>query len=546
MRQIVIRDRRILVPVEAGDPTKLAAIPGRVWAPSARIFSFPQTNAIIGLVHKASNGVDLYSPKFKAELQRRQKFIEYRRRALIDPIEKLPFPKIRKFDPWEHQIRPYHLARVLPATMLAMDMGTGKTKVAIDVAQNIKIINKICIVCPKHAADVWWDEIAKHCVVPFIRIPLFDGRMDQRVEAGEVVVGNNNDLQFYIVNYDVIWQEPMKKWLLAQNWDLMIGDESHRFKSAGSNVSQAMFKMGQRAKKRIALTGTPWSDSPLHIYGQYRFLDCGIFGTNKARFDEEYAIYGGYHSFQIIGYKNKKRLARKFTRIGISVPASVLDLPPIQNLYYDAPMNSKTRKIYRQMQDDLLVEINEDRAAIASNILVKSIRLQQITSGFLVHQNIDDPTDTKMDWIGHEKADLLGEIAEDIAIDEPLVIFYKFKPDIESIMRSVINRNFYYLSGQDNHVKHWKADKSGGVLIAQIQAGKESIDLTKSRYCILYSDTYSNTDYQQLIKRIHRPGQTRSTFMIHLALKGTVDKVIHRSRIEKTNLSDSIRNHINS
>lgn len=544
MRQVVIQDNKIRVPVEAGDLVKLAAIPGKIWSPSAHIFTFPHTNAIVGLVRTATKSTRMWDLTFKQAIKRRSKLIDYRRRALNDPIESLPFPKIRQFDPWEHQIRPYHLARVLPATMLAMDMGTGKTKVAIDVAQNIKTVNKVCIVCPKHAADVWWDEIEKHCVVPYIRIPLFDGRMDQRIESIEELAGQTSDILFYIINYDVVWKEPIKKWLLTQNWDLMIGDESHRFKSAGSNVSQAMFKMGQRAKKRIALTGTPWSDSPLHIYGQYRFLDCGIFGTNKAEFDEEYAIYGGYHGFQIIGYKNKKRLAQKFARIGMSVPASVLDLPPIQNLYYDAPMDPGTRKVYRQMQDDLLVEISDDRAAIASNVLVKSVRLMQITSGFLVHQDIDDPTDTQMDQIGTEKAELLREITEDISIEEPLVIFYRFKPDIESIMGAVLDRNFYFLNGQDNHVRNWKADKSGGVLIAQIQAGKESIDLTKSRYCILYSDTHSNTDYQQLIKRIHRPGQTRSTFMIHLALKGTIDKVIHRSRVEKTNLSDSIRNHL--
>jgi len=51
-------------------------------------------------------------------------------------LEELEQPAIRGTEAWLHQVRGYHFARGLDASLLAMAMGTGKSKAAIDLCQN--------------------------------------------------------------------------------------------------------------------------------------------------------------------------------------------------------------------------------------------------------------------------------------------------------------------------------------------------------------------------------------------------------------------------
>ena len=61
-------------------------------------------------------------------------------------------------------------------------------------------------------------------------------------------------------------------------------DESHRAKAAGSKVSKFLALLGKRVHYKMCLSGTPMANSPLDVYGQYRFLDSSIFGTNHYLF----------------------------------------------------------------------------------------------------------------------------------------------------------------------------------------------------------------------------------------------------------------------
>jgi hypothetical protein len=67
------------------------------------------------------------------------------------------------------------------------------------------------------------------------------------------------------------------------------------------------------------------------------------------------------------------------------------------------------------------------------------------------------------------------------------------------------------------------------VLAAQIQAGSEGNDMTRSRYQIYFSVGYSLTNYSQSLRRILRPGQERNVVYIHIIAKGTVDTKVYKA-----------------
>ena len=53
--------------------------------------------------------------------------------------------------PWDHQVRALEFIRDKPGAMLAMDMGVGKTKIAIDLMEEIQA-GRTLIMAPCR----WW------------------------------------------------------------------------------------------------------------------------------------------------------------------------------------------------------------------------------------------------------------------------------------------------------------------------------------------------------------------------------------------------------
>jgi SNF2 family DNA or RNA helicase len=71
------------------------------------------------------------------------------------------------------------------------------------------------------------------------------------------------------------------------------------------------------------------------------------------------------------------------------------------------------------------------------------------------------------------------------------------------------------------------------VVGVQVQSGGVGIDLTRAAYAVLYSVGFSLGDYEQLLKRVHRPGQERATTYIHLLAEDTVDEKVYQALAEK-------------
>ena len=63
--------------------------------------------------------------------------------------------------PWKHQIVAYNMAMKFDGFYLAHDMGAGKSKTAIDIANGLDA-KVILIVCPKSVINVWPKQFETH------------------------------------------------------------------------------------------------------------------------------------------------------------------------------------------------------------------------------------------------------------------------------------------------------------------------------------------------------------------------------------------------
>lgn len=456
-----------------------------------------------------------------------------------------PIPKT-KMNPWMHQLRTFWFSQGLSGAGLLFDMGAGKTKTAIDLIINSDD-KKILILCPNNVVRVWPKEFKKHSDDDFVVIPCEKSSVEKKTILAEEAY-EKHDKVAIVVNYESAWRNSMGEFIKSVHWDRIILDESHRAKQYDGKLGK--FTGELKATRKNILTGTPMPHSPMDIFAQYRFLDPGIFGLNFYKFRNRYAIMGGYMNKQIVGYQNLDELHEKIYSIAFRVTKDVLDLPGEQHIIRDFDMNDEAWKYYRQADSELGIMIGEDK--VRTDIVVTQLlRMQQITSGYLpimreyyddndkLHRELD-----RVERIDSGKASLLEEILEDIDEHEPVVVFTRFKHDLDEIKAAAerLGRTYGELSGRNKDALNDKAELADGIQIAgvQIQAGGVGIDLTKARYGIYYSVGHSLGDYEQSLARIHRPGQTKPVIYYHLVAANTYDETIYASLAAKKDVVESI------
>jgi SNF2 family DNA or RNA helicase len=434
--------------------------------------------------------------------------------------------------------------------MLDMEMGTGKTRVAIDVAFARYDVYDILVVCPKAVVPVWRENLEKFAYTG-TQWACWDqqkGTIKAKAEdlkkwRSEVKPGTK---RFVVMNYDSVWRAPMGDFITRCNFDMVILDESHRAKAAGSKVSKFLAILGRTTRYKMCLSGTPMANSPLDVYGQYRFLDRTIFGTNHYQFLQEYAIMGGPERRFVVGFRNQQTLNRKFKSIAYTCKmADVADriklpdaLPPTSQ---KVQLPAKDMKTCRELADDFIAECGNGNVVV-KNVLGKMMRLQQIASGYCVVQNspIDYPEVTELNTA---KEDALADMLEDISPEAPVVVFCVFRHDLEAIARAATKakREAFEISGSANRLTDWRESK-GGVLAVQIQAGAEGIDMTISNHAIYYSIPHSLALYNQSKARLYRPGQKNAVSFCHLLAEGTIDEAMYRALTRKEDVIESIKN----
>lgn len=452
---------------------------------------------------------------------------------------------------WPAQREAVKFALARPAAMLDMGMGCGKTRVAIEVIR--RRADRVLVVCPKAVIPVWPREISKYCGGhAWHSLPRDDRKTvkeyAQRVD--EFLRGPRNGyIHVVIVNYESVWRKPLGDVLYGAAkdglLDMVVLDESHRAKAAGSKVSKYLAMLGRRVPCRLCLSGTPMANSPLDVYGQYRFLDRSIFGTNHERFLQSYAVMGGPDRNFIVGYKNQQDLMARFRSIAytcsledVADRAKLPDALPDQVLPVGLP--ARDMRALRDLQRDFVAECGRG-FAVASNVLVRLLRMQQITSGFCeVHDAPGAPGELRE--LNSAKYDAALDWARDLPPTDRMVVFCTFTHDLDASRRlsEALGRPFFELSGREHRADEWRASE-GAVLAVQVQAGAEGVDLTASAHALYWSLPHSLALYEQSRARLRRPGQRRPVSFCHLVAEGTVDEGVYASLRAKRDVIDAVR-----
>lgn len=430
--------------------------------------------------------------------------------------------------PWKHQMAAFSFVRELwrsnqRGAMLALVMGTGKSRVAIDLALSIDA-NPVLIVCPLSVVEVWKKQFYQFGPRYHV-ITLNKQTVERKVRHAESLLAFAAQWAkpaVLVINYESARTEPFASWALARTWPLVILDESQKIKQPGGQTSKWAAHLGLRAFHRLCLTGTPMAHEPTDVWAQFRFLNPRLLDPAFSTFRARYAIFGGYFRKQILGWQHLDDLQRRIAPITFRVDESVLDLPPELDETRSTDLEAEGARIYTEMQEEMIAWIAADQNVTAANAMVRLTRLMEITGGTV--------PDEQHHWreIDHAKEKLLAELLGDL--DEPVVVFALFRADLAAIHRAAAANGLRSaeLSGERDELEAWQTAAPEGplVLAAQIQKGGVGVDLTRARIAIYYSLGFSLGDYLQSRARIRRPPQQRPCVYYHLQIRNSVDEYV--------------------
>ena len=527
-------------------------------------------------------------------LERARRFdaaLKESQRLLHDPCA--PPPPLTKMKSRQYQCQGYGYMMAMEAALCGDEMGLGKTKTVIDVLVNADC-RKILILCPNSVKGVWRRELARHAGHP-IEACILDGngKATQPSVAAKKTISEKAMLRArggplaVVCNYESAWRDPFAAWALSIQWDAVVCDEGHILSNPNSATSKFTAKLHHCAKRRYVLTGTPYTQTPLSVFGQMKFLDPGIFGTSKTQFDSRYAVRKRDELQVKIDAANKliielqrqvppdmdliqgeKQRKAGLEKVMLSIPpgwitgmkneaeftakcglllfrrkcADVQDLPTLTLDDRAVSLGPKTIAAYNAMEEEFIAELGEDetseKVCSASTALVKLLRLGQVCSGFL-------PVDETKELIrlGTEKEDALFDLLSETE-GEKWVVFTRFAPDADSVQRVAERMKLRYreMSGRRKDAIGGDGElvDDGDIFCLQYQSGGVGIGCAKARYVCFFSPSLSLVQHDQAIKRLHRGGQERPVFAYFLVASGTVDQRIYKALAEKREVINEI------
>ena len=468
-----------------------------------------------------------------------------------------------KTQPYKHQITALEKSSDSETYALFMEMGTGKSKVLVD---NIAMlyekseIHGALIVAPKGVYKNWHDieipthlpEQIKHNTV--LWEPKETKKKLMELESLLTWADKKEELKILIMNVEAFSTKKgldfAYSFLNIFNGKVLMGiDESTTIKSPTAIRTQNILKIGDLAKYRRILTGSPVTKSPLDLYTQCRFLspnhlDFESYYSFKMRYANMVKRNFGGRSVQLVtSYRRLDELTDKLDNFSYRVlKEDCLDLPPKVFTTRNVELSKEQKRMYDTMKQAAIAE-HKGKIMSSMSALTTLLRLHQITCGTF---KADDGTITSLE---NNRITALMDCLQET--DGKVIIWATYREDIKNIVEALKkaygdDSTVEYHGGVDSRVRQDHIalfqQKNGPTryFVGNSQTGGYGITLTAANTVIYYSNNYDLEKRLQSEDRAHRIGQTGSVTYVDLVAENTIDDRIIKSLRNKINIANEI------
>lgn len=435
-------------------------------------------------------------------------------------------PRMRAelYTPHEYQTRGTKFVIQNPAAALFLDPGLGKTAIALHAFMLLKarkFVKRMLVIAPMRVMhSVWPGEAAKWEEFQGLKLGVLHDKGKETLF--------DPDVDVHVINPEGLpWLlEELARWKGSFPWDMLVVDESTRFKHTNTKRFKLLKKILPKFKRRVILTGSPAPNGLLDLFGQIYILDGG---TALGSFITHYRMMY-FNNPDGQGWKWVPRagapdaIYRKLAPLAVRMSAEeYLKLPELIMNRVEVELPPKARKPYDQMENLMIASVKND-TIIAANAAAVSSKCRQIANGGIYHEGGEEWTDL------HEaKIEAVQEIIEELQ-GKPALVAYEFVHDVARLRKAFPDAPWIGGGVSAGRFREIELAWNRGdipVLLAQPQSVAHGLNLQGTSAAVIWhSITWNLEDYEQFIRRVWRQGQKERVIVHHIVAKKTIDEVI--------------------
>ena len=436
---------------------------------------------------------------------------------------------------------------------LILDPGLGKTSISLATIQILlkeKAIKRALIVAPLRVCHlVWPAEIEKWANFNGLKVCVLHGPDKAKLAS--------TDADIFVINPEGL------KWLFDRRGqvlkklgcDLLVIDESTKFKNAQALRFKGLRPYLHLFKRRWILTGTPAPNGLLDLWAQAYIMDRGYaLSPYVTHYRTEYfapaVVASVVHGEDEHGHAKRHQEVRKwvpmhnaeeriYERLRSSTlrmeAADYLELPQLIENTIRVELPGPAMKSYRELEKTLVTQV-AGGLVTAVNAAVAMGKCRQMASGGIYKQyDIDEliPQKSKREWnkIHDCKTEALVDLVESLQ-GSPILVAYEFQHDLWRIQEALGKDIPYIGSGvSTNATKAIEAAWNRGefpVLLGHPSSMGHGLNLQEAGNQVCwYTPTWNLEEYEQYNKRVLRQGNKNAHVTVHrIVAKGTIDEMI--------------------
>lgn len=437
----------------------------------------------------------------------------------------------------------------MPASMLWLDMGLGKTVITLTSVAHLLshgFLRGVLIVAPIRVIRlVWRKEAEKWQHTKDLRFSMVAGTRDQRTRA------LLREADIYLINYENLqWlSETLQTYYVSKGRPLpfngLVWDEISKCKNSTTNRVKAVKKILDHFAWVTGLTGTPASNGYKDLHGQYLVVDKGErLGTSKTAFRTRY--YKKVGPYKEVAYSDTEDQIKEL--IGdITLEMSAEDYNPLPDLIVnniEVELPEDLRERYDRMEDEFFLALESGNNIEIFNSAALTNKCLQFANGAVY------PVAGMPIWepLHDLKLDALEEIIDE-AQGNQILCSYAYRSDAERIMERFKHLDPINLTdcksetSLNNAMRRWKAGDCP-LMIGHPASMGHGIDGLQDAGQILcwYGLNWSLDLYEQFNARIRRQGQGKPVMCHRILMKDTLDQAQAEALDSKATTQASLRN----
>lgn len=465
-----------------------------------------------------------------------------------------------KTKPFTHQLAAAYLGLCFNGFLYFLDMGLGKSLSSLMVAQcrkNLRQVKCVLIVVPNLVnIESWLEEVKNHTQMTAIGlVGTKEERLNLIKQKSDIKIINYDGLPIFTTNFQEVKktkQNSKRKRVIdkrqlkafALNFQMVVYDEIHHVKHTNTLTYQICDGISEYVPYRLGMTGTPVGRDPSNFWAQFNVVDRGeTLGTTKtlylqALFKQQASYWGGVD--WIFPEKNRPKLQQMLLHRSLRYADTECDdLPPVSIIKVPLVLSPEAQTIYRNLVMESVEQAKGNTQEAKQQRKNYYSKTRQVASGFL-YMDGEDVLDDENEVVTkgmrqtltfeNPKLAALEEILNDVPIDCKVVIFHVFNQsglDIVALLKRLKIKhaamNVLASGSKVDEYKRFKTDPKTRILVVNIASGGEGLNLQDANFCVFYEHTDNPATFRQAMKRCHRTGQKKHTYIYQLYMKNTVE-----------------------